>query len=110
MKACDGRIGHGGRLGGGVADVRFSGAFPSIMSRLVTPSDPEIVIEAAGLPGEGLARGLVMTPSPELRIGLALRDSGGPIDAPVGAEVSRRYRGGCSTSSARPDPVARAGC
>ena len=84
------RIGHIVRLGGGVADIRFDGALPAITNRLVTLSDPEIVMEVAGLPGAGLARGLVLNPSPELRIGLAVRDTGGPIDVPVGVALLGR--------------------
>ncbi|MBC7139852.1 MAG: F0F1 ATP synthase subunit beta [Defluviimonas sp.] len=90
MKERDTDIGHIVRLGGGIADIRFDGALPAITTRLVTLSDPEIVIEVASLPGEGLARGLVMNPTPDLRIGLAVRDTGGPIDVPVGAQVLGR--------------------
>jgi F-type H+/Na+-transporting ATPase subunit beta len=90
MTEHDTRIGHIVRLGGGVADIRFDGALPAITNRLVTLTDPEIVIEVAGLPGSGLARGLVMNPSFDLRIGLAVRDTGGPIDVPVGEAVLGR--------------------
>ncbi|MDU8946383.1 F0F1 ATP synthase subunit beta [Ovoidimarina sediminis] len=90
MKQRDTGIGHIVRLGGGIADIRFDGALPAITTRLVTLTDPEIVIEVAGLPGEGLARGLVMNPSPGLRIGLAVRDTGAPIEVPVGEEVLGR--------------------
>jgi len=84
------RIGHIVRLRGGIADVRFDGALPAISNRLVTLTDPEIVIEVAGLPGQGIARGLVMNPSADLRIGLAARDTGGPIDVPVGKALLGR--------------------
>jgi len=85
-------MGHIVRLGGGIADIRFDGALPEIATRLVTLTDPEIVIEVAGLPGEGLARGLVMNPSPELRIGLPVRDTGAPIEVPVGeAALGRMF-------------------
>jgi F-type H+/Na+-transporting ATPase subunit beta len=90
MKKRDSGIGHIVRLGGGIADIRFDGALPAITTRLVTLTDPEIVIEVAGLPGEGLARGLVMNPSPDLRIGLAVRDTGAPIEVPVGEAVLGR--------------------
>jgi F-type H+-transporting ATPase subunit beta len=83
-------IGHIVRLGGGIADIRFEGALPSITNRLVTLTEPEIVIEVAALPGEGLARGLILNPGPDLRIGLAVRDTGGPIDVPVGEAVLGR--------------------
>jgi F-type H+/Na+-transporting ATPase subunit beta len=84
------RIGHIVRLGGGVADIRFGNGLPAITNRLVTMTDPEIVIEVAALPSDTIARGLVMNPSPDLRIGLAVRDTGGPIEVPVGEEVLGR--------------------
>jgi F-type H+-transporting ATPase subunit beta len=90
MTERDTRIGHIVRLGGGVADIFFDGALPAITNRLVTLTDPEIVIEVAGLPGEGLARGLVMNPSSNLALGLAVRDTGAPIDVPVGEAVLGR--------------------
>lgn len=83
-------IGQIVRLGGAIVDMRFDGVLPSITNRLVTLTDPEIVIEVAALPGEGLVRGLVMNPSSELRIGLAVRDTGGPMDVPVGEQVLGR--------------------
>lgn len=84
------RIGHIVRLGGGIADIRFDGDLPAITNRLVTLTDPEIVIEVASLPSETIARGLIMNPSSDLRIGLAVRDTGGPIDVPVGEAVLGR--------------------
>ena len=90
MKERETHIGHIVRLGGGVADIRFHGALPAISNRLVTLTDPEIVIEVAGLPGNGIVRGLVMNPSSDLRLGLAVRDTGGPSDVPVGIEVLGR--------------------
>ncbi|MCX2720930.1 hypothetical protein [Roseibium salinum] len=71
MMQSDTRIGHIVRLGGGIADIRYDGQLPAISNRLVTLTDPEIVIEVASLPGNGIARRLVMNPSPELRIGCA---------------------------------------
>ena len=90
MVAASLHIGQIVRLGGAIVDMRFDGALPSITNRLVTLTDPEIVIEVAALPGEGLVRGLVMNPSSELRIGLAVRDTGGPMDVPVGEQVLGR--------------------
>ena len=90
MVAASLHIGQIVRLGGAIVDMRFDGVLPSITNRLVTLTDPEIVIEVAALPGEGLVRGLVMNPSSELRIGLAVRDTGGPMDVPVGEQVLGR--------------------
>jgi F-type H+-transporting ATPase subunit beta len=75
---------------GGIADVRFDGRLPGIATRLVTLCDPEISIEVASLPGGGIARGLVLNPTPDLRLGLPVRDTGAPIDVPVGEAVLGR--------------------
>ncbi|WP_109566610.1 F0F1 ATP synthase subunit beta [Jannaschia seohaensis] len=77
-------IGHICAIEGGVADIRFEpGHLPAIASCLVTVSDPEIMIEIASLPSVDTARGLVLNPSTELRLGLAVRDSGAPIRVPI---------------------------
>jgi F-type H+-transporting ATPase subunit beta len=90
MPERDDRIGHIVAIEGGIADMRFDGPLPSIASRLVTLSDPEISIEVAALPGAGIARGLVLDPTPDLRLGLAVRDTGRPIEVPVGDAVLGR--------------------
>ncbi len=80
-----GNVGHVVAIEGGVVDIRFDeAALPSVASRLMTLSDPEITIEVASLPGKGIVRGLVLDPNPELRLGLAVRDTGAPIRVPVG--------------------------
>jgi len=84
MRKRAGQIGHIVTIEGGIADVRFEGALPSIATRLVTLSDPEITIEVASLPDADTARGLVMNPTNDLRLGLAVRDTGSPILIPVG--------------------------
>ena len=78
-------IGHIIGIEGGIVDIRFKGsALPSIASRLLTLSEPEITIEVASLPGADVVRGLVLDPNPDLRLGLAVRDTGDPIRVPVG--------------------------
>lgn len=84
-------IGHIIAIEGGIVDIRFKDAsLPSIASRLLTLSDPEITIEVASLPEKDVARGLVFNPNPELRLGLAVRDTGDPIHVPVGDELLGR--------------------
>ena len=90
MAGRDARIGHITAIEGGIADIRFAGGLPSIASRLVTLTDPEISIEVAALPAADTARGLVLDPTPELRLGLAVRDTGRPIEVPVGEAVLGR--------------------
>lgn len=86
----DGRIGHIVSIEGGIADIRFEGGLPSIASRLLTLTEPAITIEVASLPSADTARGLVLDPTPELRLGLAVRDTGRPIEVPVGDELLGR--------------------
>ncbi|TMM54196.1 F0F1 ATP synthase subunit beta [Sulfitobacter sabulilitoris] len=85
-------IGHIVSIEGGIADVRFEDALPSISTRLVTVTQPEITIEVASLPEDHIARGLVMNPTPDLRLGLAVRNTHGPITVPVGdATLGRMF-------------------
>jgi len=90
MPERDDRIGHIVAIEGGIADIRFKGPLPAIASRLVTLSDPEISIEVAALPGSGIARGLVLDPTSDLRLDLPVRDTGQPIEVPVGEAVLGR--------------------
>ncbi|OAB57673.1 ATP synthase subunit beta [Leptolyngbya valderiana BDU 20041] len=84
------QIGHIVSLQGGIADIRFSDAVPEIGSRLVTLSEPAMTIEVSSLPGADTARGLVLDPAPELRLGLGVRDTCGPLTVPVGGELLGR--------------------
>jgi len=84
-------LGHIIAIEGSIVDVRFADAdLPSIASRLMTLSDPAITIEVASLPGRDVVRGLVLDPNPELRLGLAVRDTGDPIRVPVGEALLGR--------------------
>lgn len=83
-------IGHIIALEGGVVDIRFIGSLPEIGNHLVTLSDPEVSIEVASLPAVDTARGLVLNPSPELRLGLSVRDTGRPLSVPVGEDLLGR--------------------
>jgi F-type H+-transporting ATPase subunit beta len=117
MAETEGPVGHITAIDGGIADVRFAeGELPAIASRLVTLSDPEITIEVAALPAADTARGLVLDPAPELRLGLAVRDTGAPIRVPVGEDVLGRMfnlfgetiDGGPPLEEARRRPILRA--
>lgn len=91
MDADDANLGHITSIEGGIVDVHFEAArLPSITSRLLTLSDPEISIEVASLPGKGRVRGLVLNPTTDLRLGLAVRDTGQPIRVPVGEALLGR--------------------
>ncbi|PQO23605.1 F0F1 ATP synthase subunit beta [Rhodobacteraceae bacterium WD3A24] len=78
------------QIDGSIADIRFDGRLPAIGTQLVAGAEDEIVIEVAALPGADSVRGLVMTPSAGLRLGMEVRDTGAPMDIPVGAPVLGR--------------------
>ena len=84
MKPDDTRLGRIVSIEGGIADVQFNAQLPAIGTRLLTLSDPEISIEVASLPGADTARGLVMNPNANLRIGLTVLNTNQPISVPVG--------------------------
>ena len=91
MTQADAHIGHVTAIEGGIVDLQFrEGHLPAISSCVVTLTDPEIVIEIAALPAGDTARGLVLNPSPDLRLGLAVRDTGEPIRVPVGEALLGR--------------------
>jgi F-type H+-transporting ATPase subunit beta len=75
---------------GGVADIRFTDDAPPIGTRLLAGEDRSVVIEAAAYAAPGVVRGLVLTPATELRLGMPVHDSGGPLLAPVGEAVLGR--------------------
>lgn len=117
MNGTETRVGHITAIDGGIVDVRFPGGpLPSIASRLLTLSDPEITIEVAALPDRDMVRGLVMNPSPQLRLGLGVRDTGAPIRVPVGEAVLGRMfnlfgdtiDGGAPLGDMRRRPILRA--
>ena len=83
-------IGHITAIEGSIADVRFAAELPAIGTRLVTLSDPAITIEVASLPGRETARGLILNPNTELRLGMPVRNTGLPLSVPVGPALLGR--------------------
>lgn len=83
-------IGHISAIEGSIADIRFGAALPAIGTRLVTLSDPAMTIEVAGLPDRETARGLVLNPTAELRLGMPVRDTGQTLTVPVGEALLGR--------------------
>jgi len=75
---------------GSVVDVRFPAAAPPIGRRLLAGEGDRIVIEVSGLIGARTVRGLVLTASEGLGLGMAVRDSGTPLLVPVGTELLGR--------------------
>ncbi len=79
-----------GSVRGSVVDVRFDGHLPPIHSVLRAGNEGEIVIEVLAQPDARHVRGIALTPTQGLARGMAVEDSGGPLQAPVGKAVLSR--------------------
>ena len=101
MEHRDTDIGHIVSIEGGIVDVRFpEGRLPSISSRLLTLSEPEISIEVASLPSSDTVRGLVLNPTADLRLGLSIaeRIRSGTVQVNRGAANAYTPMGGVKQS------------
>lgn len=83
-------IGHIVSIESSIADVVFDGQLPTPGTRLVSLSEPQIVIEVASQPASDRVRGLVLNPLDGLHLGMAMRNTGAPLDVPVGELVLGR--------------------
>jgi len=75
---------------GSVVDVRFSGRLPPIYSLLLAGGDMAIALEVLSHPDEQHVRGIALAPTQGLARGMAVKDTGGPLMAPVGKAVLSR--------------------
>ncbi len=89
-ETASGAIGHIVSIEGSIADIAFPGSVPVEGTQLVSTSEPQIVIEVASQPSDRVARGLVMNPLDGMYLGMAMRDTGGPMEVPVGEAVLGR--------------------
>ena len=77
---------------GSVVDVRFDQGLPSINSVLHAGADEQIVIEVMAQLDARRVRGIALTATQGLARGMPVRDTGGPLKAPVGkAIISRMF-------------------
>ena len=81
---------------GSVVDVHFDRQLPAVYSLLRAGADEQIVIEVLSQRDAHRVRGIALTPTQGLARGMPVRDTGGPLKAPVGTACSR----GCSMCSA----------
>jgi len=75
---------------GNVVDARFDGHLPPIYSVLQAGTDKQIVIEVLAQPDAHSVRGIALTPTQGLARGMAVDDTGGPLEAPVGKAILSR--------------------
>jgi F-type H+/Na+-transporting ATPase subunit beta len=75
---------------GSVVDIRFDQHLPPIYSVLRTGAEGQIVIEVLAQLDARRVRGIALTPTQGLARGMAVEDTGGPLQAPVGKGILSR--------------------
>jgi len=75
---------------GSVVDARFDHVLPPIHSVLRSGEDRRIVVEVLSHRDARHVRGIALTPTQGLARGMAVYDTGGPLQAPVGEEILSR--------------------
>jgi F-type H+-transporting ATPase subunit beta len=75
---------------GGVVDVRFDERLPPIYSVLHAEENDRIVIEVLSQLDALHVRGIALTTTQGLARGMAVKDTGGPLKAPVGKAILSR--------------------
>jgi F-type H+-transporting ATPase subunit beta len=75
---------------GSVVDVRFEDYLPPINSLLRTGKDGRVVVEVWAQLSATTVRGIALTPTQGLARGMAVKDTGGPLKAPVGKGIRSR--------------------
>jgi F-type H+-transporting ATPase subunit beta len=75
---------------GSVVDVAFDQSLPPIYSVLRAGEDGKIVIEVMAQINAHRVRGIALTPTQGLARGMAVEDTGTPLQAPVGKKIISR--------------------
>jgi F-type H+/Na+-transporting ATPase subunit beta len=75
---------------GSVVDMGFDAQLPPIYSLLRAGEKNQIVIEVLAQLDAHRVRGIALTPTQGLARGMAVEDSGGPLQAPVGKGILAR--------------------
>ena len=89
-KAEDPNVGAVVAVRGSVVDVRFDRDLPPIGTLLATGANGAIVLEVLAQRDLRHVRAIALTPTQGLARGMIVRDSGGPLRAPVGRAVLSR--------------------
>jgi F-type H+-transporting ATPase subunit beta len=77
---------------GSVVDVRFDGQLPPIYTVLRAGAEKQIIIEVLAQLDAHRVRGIALTPTQGLSRGMAVEDTAGPLQAPVGkGTLSRMF-------------------
>ena len=83
----DGRV---AAIRGSVVDIRFESGLPSIYAMLRTGRKQEVWVEVLTQLDRRHVRGIALTPTEGLCRGMAVRDTGTPLRAPIGKAILSR--------------------
>ena len=72
---------------GSIVDIRFEGRLPAIYTLLRTGHERHIALEVLMHLDVHHVRGVAMTPTQGLARGMAVEDTGGPLQVPVGKDL-----------------------
>ncbi|WP_291010709.1 F0F1 ATP synthase subunit beta [Hydrogenophaga sp.] len=75
---------------GSVVDVRFEGPLPAIHTLLRAGNGGQVAIEVLAQRDARHVRGIALTPTQGLARGMAVEDTGAPLQAPVGKPILSR--------------------
>jgi F-type H+-transporting ATPase subunit beta len=75
---------------GSVVDMRFDGPLPAIHTLLRAGDGGRVAIEVLAQRDARHVRGIALTPTQGLARGMAVEDTGGPLQAPVGKPILSR--------------------
>ncbi|MFO7704662.1 MAG: F0F1 ATP synthase subunit beta [Halopseudomonas sp.] len=75
---------------GTVVDIRFDGILPPVRSLLRAGSSDQVLLEVLAQRDERHVRCIALTPTQGLARGMPVKDSGGPLQAPVGKPILSR--------------------
>ncbi len=92
------------RIQGSVVDIRFEEQLPPIHSLLFTGKDGKIAVEVLSQLDRNTVRGIALTPTEGLARGMAVKNSGGPLKAPVGQNILSRMFDVFGQPTDRQDP------
>ncbi|HKL87431.1 MAG TPA: F0F1 ATP synthase subunit beta, partial [Salinibacter sp.] len=88
--ATDSKMGRVRSVRGSVIDARFPDHLPEVQHKLVTGGDEQIVVEVVSHVDDETVRGMALTSTRGLARGEAIRDTGHPVQVPVGRETLGR--------------------
>ncbi|ROZ84187.1 F0F1 ATP synthase subunit beta [Pseudomonas neustonica] len=75
---------------GSVIDMRFDSALPAVHNLLHAGDGDHVAIEVLAQRDQRHVRGIALTPTQGLARGMPVKDSGGPLQAPVGKAILSR--------------------